>query len=90
MFGKRERESRSFLRSVKQIVKNQREDGVAVATGDLCAFLRTMPTNQLRGTPGLLLLGMAIAMILIAVRGWVIRSEAHAANPQAPEAVQSR
>src|SRR6187399_3643444 len=46
MFGKRERESRSFLRSVKQIVKNQREDGVAVATGDLCAFLRTMPTNQ--------------------------------------------
>jgi hypothetical protein len=49
-----------------------------------------MPTNQLRGTPGLLLLGMAIAMILIAVRGWVIRSEAHAAYPQAPAAGQTR
>jgi hypothetical protein len=49
-----------------------------------------MRANQFRGTPGLLLLGMAIAMILIAVRGWIIRSGAPLANPQAPAAAQAR
>jgi hypothetical protein len=49
-----------------------------------------MPANQLRGTPGLLLLGMAIAMILIAVRGWIIHSGASPANPEAPAAVEAK
>jgi hypothetical protein len=50
-----------------------------------------MGANQLRGTPGLLLLGMAVAMILIAVRGWIMRSGAAPADAQTPPAaVQAR
>ena len=73
MVGKRECESRSFFWCVKQIVKNWRAPFARPRTR-----IRTteplMPANLPRGTPGLLLLVFAIAMVLIALWGWVQRA----------------